>query len=105
MNPTNQEVVMSDHIVTLEERLQAHPVLKKRVESLLQIVEEPLRAGGTADDAEVRVIEEVRRLGKELLQEWATTKERERVEGVRKTQGSVVGHGKKNCIGTPHLAP
>lgn len=94
---------MSDHIVTLEERLHAHPVLKKRVESLLQIVEDPSREIETADDAELRVIEEVRRLGNELLQEWASTKERERVEELRKTQGTVEGHGKKNCIGTPHL--
>ena len=94
---------MSDHIVTLEERLHAHPVLKKSVESLLQIVEGPSGEGETADDAELRVIEEVRRLGNALLQEWASTKERESVEALRKTQGSVVGHGKKNCIGTPHL--
>jgi hypothetical protein len=101
----NQEVVMSDHIVALEERLHAHPVLKNRVEALLQIVEDPLQEIDTANEAELRVIEEVRRLGNELLQEWASTKEREKAEELGKTQEGVVGHGKKNCIGTPHLEP
>ena len=48
---------MSDPIVTLEERLHAHPVLKKSVEALLQIVEEPSQEIATADEAELRVIE------------------------------------------------
>jgi hypothetical protein len=94
---------MSDHIVTLEERLHAHPGLKKSVEALLQIVEDPLQELDTANEAELRVIEEVRRLGHELLQEWASAQEREKAEEFGKTQEGVVGHGKKNCLGTPHL--
>ena len=94
---------MSDQIVSLEERLHAHPILKKRVEALLQIVDDPLEEIDTANEAELRVIEEVRRLGNELLQEWASTKERKRAEALGKTQEGVVGHGKKNCIGIPHL--
>ena len=96
---------MSDQIVSLEERLHAHPILKKRVEALLQIVDDPLEEIDTANEAELRVLEAVRRLGNELLQEWASTKERETVEELGKSQEGVVGHGKKNCIGTPPLEP
>lgn len=49
----NQEVIISDHSIPLEERLHAHPVLKKRVEVLLQIVEDPSGEVETADDAEL----------------------------------------------------
>ena len=94
---------MSDPIVTLEERLHAHPVLKKRVEALLQIIEVPSQEIATADEAELRVIEELRCFGNELLQEWASTKERETVEELGKSERAVVGHGKKNCIGIPSL--
>lgn len=94
---------MSDPIVTLEERLHAHPVLKKRVEALLQIIEAPSQEIATADEAELRVIEELRRFGHDLLQEWASTKEREHVEDLGKSERAVVGHGKKNCLGIPPL--
>ena len=94
---------MSDQIVTLEERLDAYPVLKKSVEALLHIVEDASQELETADKAELRVIEALRDLGKELLQEWASTKETGTVEAFQQSQEAGVGHGKKNCIGTPHL--
>jgi hypothetical protein len=94
---------MSDHIVTLEERLDAYPVLKKRVEVLLYIVEDASQEIETAEKAELRVIEALRDLGKELLQEWASTKEMGKVEELQQSQEAGVGHGKKNCIGTAPL--
>lgn len=47
----------------LEERLREHPELRERFEKMLDIVEN--------DDAELRVLEQVRGLGRELLQGWA----------------------------------
>ena len=95
---------MSDPIVTLEERLHAHPVLKKRVEALLQIIEAPSQEIATADEAELRVIEELRRFGNDLLQEWASTKEREHVEDLGRSERAVVSHGKKTVL-VYHLWP
>jgi hypothetical protein len=94
---------MSDHPLTLEERLHSHPILKKRIEGLLELVDAPSRDLAEADKVEFRVIEEVRRLGNEVLQEWASTQERKKVEELR-GQACVKGHGEKNCIGTPPLA-
>ncbi len=53
------------------QRLNDHPVLRARFESLLGVVED---AGGDlekADAAERRVIEEVRQMGNEVLTAWA----------------------------------
>lgn len=53
------------------QRLNGHPVLRARFESLLGVVED---AGGDlekADAAERRVIEEVRQMGNEVLTAWA----------------------------------
>ena len=94
---------MSDRNVTLEERLHAHPRLKNSVESLLAIVEERSFERATADEAEWRVIEALRRLGNALLHEWAETQEAGHVEAVREHHATMVGHGKKNSIGTPAL--
>lgn len=94
---------MSDRILTLEERLHSHPRLKNRMESLLEIVEDTSPEIEKADEAELRVIEALRGLGNDLLHEWASTKERVQIEKLRENHAAMVGHGKKNCIGTPPL--
>jgi hypothetical protein len=88
-------------LACLEDRLQAHPVLRKRFEALLATVE---AEGGTlerADDMELRVIEELRRLGHELLQDWAAGKVMQCTAAVRQTATAVQGHGQKNSTGIP----
>lgn len=52
---------MSEH--KLEERLNSHPILKNRIETLLDIVED---TSGNSDDAEFCVIEELRRMAMRL---------------------------------------
>lgn len=94
---------MPDPLVTLEERFQPYPQLKKSVETLLALVEEPVSARKTADEAELRVIEELRSLGHALLQAWAVTQETVHGEAFREHHATMVGHGKKNSIGTPPL--
>ena len=88
-------------LACLEDRLQAHPVLRERFEALLAMVE---AEGGTlerADDVELRVIEELRRLGHELLQDWAAGKVIQRTAAVRQPAPAVPGHGQKNSTGIP----
>lgn len=61
---------------TLEERLREYRELRARFEALLEIVE---NADGTvvkADDAEERVIQELRQLGRSAMQGWAERKQR-----------------------------
>ena len=60
---------------------------------------------GIADDAEERVIGEMRKFGQEILEEWAK-------EGARKEEEAVVNRGvavkkksKKNFTGTPPMEP
>jgi len=66
-------------IKSLEERLREHPHLYERISRLLEV------AGNTddevvkADEAEPRVLEELRKMGQETLQSWADRKN-ERVE-------------------------
>lgn len=52
-------------------RLNAHPHVRRRVESMLSVVEDESGDLKLADDAEMRMIEEVRRMGHEALQAWA----------------------------------
>ena len=68
---------MSNKSLNLDERLSKHPELKEQVLQLLRIAEssEIVRA----DDAEEAIIEGVRGLGQELLQEWA--RHQEQIQG------------------------
>lgn len=54
-------------------KLDKHPRLKKRFDEILGVAENSSGELVTADDAEMKAIEEVRKLGREVVQEWAIT--------------------------------
>ena len=56
---------------SMEERLREHPELRARFEQMLDLVENTEGDCVRADEAEARVLEQVRDLGQELLQDWA----------------------------------
>lgn len=94
---------MANKSLSLEERLTAHPELKERVEAILAIVEDTHAEVKEADEAERRVIAEVRRLGHEALSRWAA--HQEAAQQVVAEQQGAARAGKKNSTGIPRLGP
>lgn len=92
---------MANTAGSLEERLNAHPQLKGRMEAVLAIVEGENEEVKEADEAERQVIEALRRLGNEVLRSWAVQQEGEQSEAV--SHEGAVRAGKKNSTGTPRL--
>jgi histidinol dehydrogenase len=92
---------MANKSLSLEERLTAHPQLKERVEALLAIVEDTNADVEQADEAERRVIAEVRRLGNEALCSWAARQEV--VQSTAVSQQGATRAGKKNSTGILRL--
>jgi hypothetical protein len=90
---------MSDE--ELLKKLSIHPHVRKQIESLLLAVEDEAGELKEADAAEMRVIEDIRRLGQEALQAWATNQVEKTSKAVRQI-GGTWSEGKKNCAGTPH---
>ena len=85
---------------SVEDRLKAYPELKAKVEMLLDVVE---NAGGDvekADEAERRVIEEIRQMGNEVLHAWARSQEQKKEEAFGNKSG-VNRKVKKTFTGTP----
>lgn len=83
---------------SIDGRLAAHPVLRARFERILAIAENAGNTVKLADDAEDRVTEELRRLGREVLTDWAQRRhEAAVIEG--HSQGRL-RRDKKNSIGT-----
>lgn len=79
------------------ERLNRHPQLRARVESLLAVVEDAAGDCAKADAAERRMIEELRQMGNEALTAWA---ERgvEKSVGVAQAESDWRPGGKKTLL-------
>ena len=92
----------NEKVSVFEERLNPHPVLKDRFQSLLDIVEDTAGNYDKADEAELKIIEELRRTGNILMNECAERKEIAKVGELRKSCRDITGHGKKNSFGIRH---
>ena len=77
--------------------LNAHPLLRHRVEALMSFVEDRDETIEKADAAEQRVIEEVRKIGHAALSEWADCKNK-RNEAELKKQPELRRAGKKTVV-------
>jgi hypothetical protein len=78
-------------------RLNRRPDLKQRMKSILSIAEDDGEGIVKADEAESLVIEEVRRMGNEVLTEWAVSRI-EKSEADLPQDGDIVRSGKKNTL-------
>lgn len=90
---------------SLEERLLSHPHLCERIEALLNIVDNSASDLEQADEAEQRVIEEVRQIGQQALSSWAERQHQKQSEKLRSSHAQVRKHLKKNSTGTAALEP
>jgi len=85
------------------QRLNSHPILRARFESLLGVVEDAEGDLDKADAAERRVIEELRQMGNEALTAWAQSGAA-RCEAQTQTESEGRSGGKKNSIGIQRSA-
>ena len=93
---------MAEKQRSFEERLRSYPHLRSRLDRLLDLVEDAAGDFDKADKAEQQVIEELRRMGNEILHDWAENKESVKVKEAHNDRGKLIGNGKKNSIGTRH---
>lgn len=85
------------------EELNAHPDLKNRFKEILSIAANSGKERVTlADDAEMQVISQMRQLGKETLQNWASNESTRISTNVQSQVKDAKKHVKKNSAGIPH---
>lgn len=77
--------------------LKTHPTLRRRVEELMSIVEDADGTIDKADAAELRIIEEIRKLGHAALTGWAEGKN-QRVEKQLHEASGLRSAGKKTVV-------
>jgi gas vesicle protein len=79
------------------EKLEHHPDLKNRFKELLSIADNSGKELVTlADEAEMRVIAQMRQLGKETLQDWADSEANRVSKNVKSQMKDAKKHVKKN---------
>lgn len=94
---------MLEEQAIVAKQLVKHPKLFERFKNMLAIVDNDDEGIIKADTAEQQIIDEIRQLGKDMMQSWAE-KQSEKVSKNYKNKTKNIKHnGKKNCIGTPHL--
>jgi hypothetical protein len=84
-------------------RLSSHPEIRNRIASLLCAVDDTGGDLKLADDAEMRLTQELQRMGQEAMQAWASAQVIATEQDIRHS-GRAHRSGKKNSAGTPHLA-
>ncbi len=95
MAQDNDEAVRASRLAA---RLAEFPELRARFEEILAVAENERGDANTADEAEERAVEQVRRLGQELMQTWAERKQ-ERLVREYDARRDTRRKGKKNSTG------
>ena len=80
-------------------RLNQHPQLRERMETLLNVVENVAGDCTKADAAEQSVMEELRNMGNEALPCWAEQAVQKATATLRHQQPALQGNGKKKSGG------
>ncbi len=81
---------------TIEERLNAHPELKAQMLRLLELAESDI---DLADEVEERTVENIRGLGRQVIQDWAEQQEKRTSKAVDELSSELDRKGKKNSTG------
>jgi hypothetical protein len=89
------------NVKELAEKLTKYPDLKQRMEELLAIVENSGQEIMLADIAEERVIDAMRGMGRELMQNWSDNRSKQTSLQMKKSMPSAKKNIKKKSTGKP----
>jgi hypothetical protein len=81
---------------SLDQRLANNPRLRQRFLAIADMVDQAVQEGCTADEAEERAIQEIRKLGQEILTEWAEKSAPQASQKAQKQDARLIKSGKKN---------
>ena len=80
---------------SLDERLANRPRLRQRFLDIANMVDQAVAEGCTAHEAEARAIEEIRKLGQEVLTDWAEKAEPQARQRAQAQNPKLISYGKK----------
>ena len=90
---------------SLEERFARRPRMRRRLQQIADLMDQAIADGCTADEAEEMAMEQMSKLGADLLGDWAKAASDESVRQARKRHPNATKCSKKNSSGTPPSDP
>ncbi len=81
---------------SLDQRFANRPRLRQRLLSIADMIDQAVAQGCTAHEAEARAIEQIRKLGNELLTDWAEKSEPDARLKAQEKNSKLIDYGKKN---------
>ena len=80
---------------SLDQRFAHRPRLHQRLLSIADMLDQAVAEGCTAHEAEARAIEQIRKLGNELLTDWAEKSEQDALAKAQAKDAKLIQYGKK----------
>ena len=80
---------------SLDERFANRPHLRRRLLLIADLIDQAVAEGCSAHEAEARAMEQIRKLGQEVLSDWAEKAEPEARKGARAENPKLINYGKK----------
>ena len=81
---------------SLDQRFANRPRLRQRLLSIADVIDQAVAEGYTAHEAEARVVEQIRKLGNEVLTDWAEKSELDARLKAQEKNPKLIDYGKKN---------
>jgi hypothetical protein len=82
-------------VIPLEVRFAARPQVYARLQKIADLMDQAIAEGCTADEAEARTMEQIQKLGGELLGDWAGEQQQRSVAESQRENPSAIKHVKK----------
>lgn len=80
---------------TLDERFAKRPQTYRRLQEIADQMDQAIANGATADQAEAMAIEQIQKLGGEMLADWAQASQQRALEQTQRERPQSVKHIKK----------
>jgi hypothetical protein len=80
---------------SLDERFATRPQVYERLQKIADMMDRAIAEGCTADEAEVLAMEQIQKLGGELLGDWAREQQHRSVAESQRENPSAIKHIKK----------
>ena len=80
---------------TLDERFADRPHTYRRLQEIADQMDKAIAKGATADEAEAMAIEQIQKLGAEMLTDWAQAKQKRALEQAQSEHPQRIKHIKK----------
>ena len=80
---------------SLDERFANRPHTYRRLQEIADQMDQAIANGASADEAEAMAIEQLRKLGGEMLADWAEAKQQEALKQARTKHPKSIKHIKK----------